>query len=97
MKKTKDNSKIATEEYLDKRLKILKVEIIEELDERLEEVDKHNKTYKDQVFNKLDHIVGQLENLRIDNEVGANQTSELWDKADDHEKRIATLEQRQVA
>ena len=89
-KKPTKISKPITEDYLNVRLKIFK-------DELKEEIVEESKIYKDQVFTKLDQIIGQLDNLRVDNEVGANQTSELWDKAENHEKRIASLEQRQSA
>lgn len=62
---------------------------------KLGTMDEDNKGYRDEVMNKLDNIVGQLENLRIDNEIGANQTYEIRKQLENHEKRIESLEQTQ--
>lgn len=46
----------------------------------------------DKIANTLDGFVGTVDNLRIENEVGANQIKELRDRADNHEERITKLE-----
>lgn len=46
----------------------------------------------DNIANTLDGFVGTVDNLRVENEVGANQIRDLRERADDHETRITKLE-----
>ena len=71
------------------RGEILKVEgKVEVLQEGQEDI----KAMLDRLQNTLDGFVGTVDNLRIENEVGANQTRDLRELADDHETRITKLE-----
>ncbi len=49
----------------------------------------------DKIANTLDGFVGRVDDLTIENEVGANQIKELRDKTNDHEGRITKLESPQ--
>ncbi len=71
------------------RGEILKVEgKVEVLQEGQEDI----KTMLDRLQNTLDGFVGTVDNLRIENEVGANQVRDLRELTDDHETRITKLE-----
>ena len=50
------------------------------------------KKYHSEVMDKFDQILGELQSMREDNEVGTYQTRELRETAEDHEKRITKLE-----
>lgn len=71
------------------RGEILKVE---ERAENIEESQKRVETKLDKIGNTLDGFVGRVDNLAIDNEVGANQIHELRKNIKDHETRITQLE-----
>ncbi len=46
----------------------------------------------DKIANTLDGFVGRVDDLTIENQVGANQIKELRDKVNNHEERITKLE-----
>lgn len=60
--------------------------------ENLEEGQKRIEVTVNKTANTLDAFLGRLDNLEIDNKVGANQTRDLRVQVDDHEERIARLE-----
>ena len=47
---------------------------------------------KNDIFDRLDDISGQLETIRQEQTLGYHQEKKLEEKVDDHEKRITTLE-----
>lgn len=67
--------------------KLTKVDM-EKLEEKMGKV-------RDDIFNRLDDISAQLENLREDKIIGVHQTRELREEVDDHTKRITHLEKSQ--
>lgn len=75
-----------TKSYLDSRLKIFKGELLEEIDENA-------KKYRDEILTRLDPVIAEIENARLDRELGASQTSAIREAVEDHEKRIAHLEE----
>ena len=83
-----------TEDYLDKKLSVLKQELKEEI---VTEIDEKNEKYKDEVMTKLDDIGGQLENLQEDKVLSIHQTEELRGKVDNHEDRLKNLEKVQTS
>lgn len=70
-----------TEEKLDKALDQTKTDIKGWFQE-----------FKDEVFNRLDDISGQLETIRDEQTIGFHQYKQLEQKVDDNEDRIAILE-----
>lgn len=50
-------------------------------------------TFKDEIMNKLDYIIGELQTMREENTVGAYQIQELRERMDGFEKRLHKLEQ----
>lgn len=65
---------------------------IHRLDQKIDSSQKVLSAKLDKLQNTLDGFVGVVDNLRIENEVGADQTAELREKAADHERRITSLE-----
>ena len=74
--------------------KALRQEIlrVEERVENIEEGQKRIETIVNRTANTLDAFLGRLDNLETDNEVGANQISDLRELTDNHETRITKLE-----
>jgi len=68
---------------------MLKVEVRVE---NIEESQKRVETKLDKIDNTLDGFVGRVDNLAIDNEVGANQIHEIRKNIKNHENRITQLE-----
>lgn len=87
MKKTK-GSELVTKAILEEELEGLNGAVVE-LKTGQKELDKK----LDRIQSTLDGFVGAVDDLRIDNVVGADQIKELRDKTDNHEKRITVLEQ----
>ncbi len=56
-----------------------------DLNKAMEKQDEKFKEYKDEILTKLDGIVAELENHRIDRDLDAGQTR-------DHEERITKIE-----
>lgn len=94
MKKTK-GSELVTRAILKEELEGLNGAVaglngsVAELKTGQKELDKK----LDRIQNTLDGFVGTVDDLKIDNTVGADQIKELGDKTDNHEKRITALEQ----
>jgi len=71
------------------RREILKVEArTERVEEKVDILDKK----LDRIENKIDGFVGVVDNLKKDNEVGADQYREHDVKIKDHEQRLTALE-----
>nr|MBI5455548.1 hypothetical protein [Candidatus Levybacteria bacterium] len=89
-----DLKKFATKTELRRVEKSLRGEIlrVEEKVENLEEGQKRIETTVNKTANVLDAFLGRLDNLEIDNKVGANQTRDLRVRVDNHEERISRLE-----
>ena len=98
MPKKSDNSQVATKgdviavkTGLETKIQRLdkKVQRFEEtMNIRFRNVD----TKLDKIASTLDGFVGGVDNLRIENEVGADQIRDLREKVGDHEVRITKLE-----
>ena len=90
MAKTPQYSNLATKadiQPLKVDIQLLKVDI-QHLEERIgKKLDK--------IANTLDGFVGRVDDLTVDNQVGANQIKELGEQVDEHEKRITKLESPQ--
>lgn len=65
---------------------------IKSLDKKIDDNQKILEKKLDKIANTLDGFVGTVDNLRIENEVGANQIRDLRELTDNHETRIAKLE-----
>lgn len=72
-------------------IKLLKGDI-QSLEKRMDEEFKNVDSKLDKIANTLDGFVGIVDNLRVENVVGSNQTRELREHVDDHEARITKLE-----
>ena len=55
-------------------------------------IDDKNRGYKDEILTGLDEVMGELQTRREEDSAGTKLIRELDVKADDHEKRIASLE-----
>src|SRR3990170_8103006 len=62
------------------------------LDAKIDKLEKGLGGKLDKLQNTLDGFVGRVDNLTIENQVGANQMRELREQVVDHEGRIKTLE-----
>ena len=71
------------------RHEVLKLEgRVEIVEEKLEVMDKK----LDKIMDTMDKFIGRVDDLTVENHVGAHQTSELYVKVEDHEKRIKHIE-----
>ncbi len=87
MVKKLQNSNLATKtdlKYLEERL-----------EGKIEGVERSIGEKLDKIANTLDGFVGRVDDLTIENQVGANQIKELEDKVNDHGERITKLESSQ--
>lgn len=86
--------KFSTKTELKRVEKVVRSEIlrVEERVENIEDGQKRMETTLNKISNQLDGFVGKVDNLTVDNEIGANQTHELRKDVDSHEKRIAKIE-----
>ena len=92
---TKDDlKKLATKSELKRVEKSLRQEIlkVDEKVERVEESQERVEAKLDKISTQLDGFVGRVDDLTVENKVGANQIRELDVKVDGHEKRIKQLE-----
>lgn len=48
--------------------------------------------FRDEIFERLDDISGQLETIRDEQTIGYHQFKQLEGKVENHEKRIAAIE-----
>ncbi len=60
-----------------------------------QKVDNKAQKYRDQILTSNDKLMKKLEEMQDENIIGSNQTSQLNDTAEDHEKRIKILEKAQ--
>lgn len=88
MKQKNKSEELVTKSFLENKLVELKKEI-------LVKVDENARNYRDQILTKLDGVMGELQTMREENTVGTYQISELREKVDNHDKRIASLEKIQ--
>lgn len=44
--------------------------------------------FKDEIMNGIDKVMKELETMKEENTLSVHQTSKMWEKVDDHEKRI---------
>ncbi len=63
-----------------------------DLKEAFDQYDEKNRGYRDDILTKMDGVMKELETMREENTLAVGQTRELWEKVDNHEKRIAKLE-----
>lgn len=62
---------------------------------KIDEVEQNLGEKLDKIANTLDGFVGRVDDLTIENQVGANQIKELGDKVNSHEARLTKLESPQ--
>lgn len=97
-RENKKNSKLVTEEYLDKKLSgfatkkdleatinLLQLDIKLDIKEAFEKHEEQHKKDKDEILTKMDGIAADLQAKREDDAAGTL-------RLDDHEKRISSLE-----
>ncbi len=72
--------------------KIIEYVTKDTLREELLKLDEKFRTYRDEILNRLDSVMGELQNIREDNSIGTHQTRELREEVDNHEQRIKKLE-----
>lgn len=72
--------------------KIIKYVTKDTLREELLKLDGKFRTYRDEILNRLDSVMGELQNIREDNSIGTYRTRELREEVDNHEQRIKKLE-----
>jgi len=90
----KSMRKFSTKTELRRVGRVLRGEIlrVEERVEDIEEGQKRMEVTLNKISNQLDGFVGKVDNLTVENEIGANQIHELRGDVDSHEKRIAKIE-----
>jgi hypothetical protein len=94
MKQKNSNQTPATKADLDEKLSNYPTKINMDLKlEKLEmRIDKKAKEYRDQVLNKLDDVIRELEQLREDRLFMMHDIKEVTTRVDVHEERIKKLE-----
>lgn len=97
MKSQTPQPNYVTHEDLKKELQIFKKEFKEELKEELktelkEEMDQMFQKYTNDVLNKFDQVMREMELVREDRELAVYQTREIRDQVENHEKRLKKLE-----
>ncbi len=50
------------------------LDLEEKLDKRFSQIDENAKKYHDDISTKLDPVIAEIENARLDREIGASQT-----------------------
>lgn len=63
------------------------------VDTAIEKLERKMQQTNDRLFNILDKIVKELEEIREDKVIGIHQTKKLQGQVDNHDKRIKRLEQ----
>ena len=89
---TKKDLEIALEKFAERILKAMHLNISQAISESEERTEEKHRKYHDENMNRLDEVMGELENIREDNMIGTYQTRELRENVDNHEKRISKLE-----
>lgn len=92
MKKKNDDQDAVTKGFLKDTLQNYPTKA--DLREELEKVDARVEKRHDEVMNAIDGVMKELENMREDNLIGTYQIRELRETSEDHEKRIAKIEQK---
>lgn len=72
---------------------VTKGELKEELKTLEERVDENARSYRDDILNKLDQVMGELETMREENLIGSYHIKELRKTDANQERRIRKLEQ----
>ena len=101
MKQKKSPNEYITKKYLDERFSVFAQSIRREtqfiVDTAIEKLERKIQQANDKLFNMLDKIVKELEEMREDRIIGDHQTKQVREQVDNHEKRIKRLEVRQTA
>lgn len=95
MTKKSQNTQLATKRELKSEIALVRLDIKDvrlDLEKKIDNFQEALGAKLDKIANILDGFVGAVDDLRVENEVGTNQTRELAVKVDDHEKRIRQLE-----
>lgn len=67
------------------------------LEEELSKIDEKARDYRDDILNKLDQVMGELETMREENLIGTYQIRELRKQDANHERRLRKIEQTKNA
>ncbi len=62
------------------------------LEIKLAKIDDKARDYRDDILNKLDEVMGELETIREENLIGTYQLKELRKQDANHERRLRKLE-----
>ncbi len=97
MKQKKSSDEYITKKYLDERFDAFAQGIRKEVEfsgETLyEKIERKIQQTNDRLYNMLDKIVKELEDMREDRILGDHQAKQVRQQVDNHEKRIKRLEQ----
>lgn len=107
MRKNSKNNELVTKSYLKERMDLIEKRLNERMDKRIdtlmkyidfklepiEEFRKEFTDFKERVLKTLDWLVGTYQKFDEEHTVSSEQYSRMTDKVENHEKRIATLEQ----
>ncbi len=77
--------------------KLVKFATKQDLEKNKIEILGQAKEYRNQIMDRFDSIVGDIADLKQENEIGTHQYRELKETVDDHEERLAKLEQKSLA
>ncbi len=95
----KELTKFSTKKDLESTEKSLKSDIrlsILMSEDRMElKIEQKLTKFRDSIITAIDPLLAELEQRKQDRELASDQTSELYVRVDDHEKRIKVLEQIQ--
>lgn len=96
MKQKKSKDEYITKKYLDERFDAFSQAFRKEMvffgETLYEKIERKIQQVNDRLYNMLDKIIKELEEIREDKVIGAHQTKELRERVDDHDKRIKKLE-----
>lgn len=97
MKQQQNGSNLVTKDFMEKKLTEFEIKLEGKFDKRFEQADEKARQYRDDVLNKFDEVIKELETTREDRELAVYQTREMRDQIEDHEKRIRKVEKTQAA
>lgn len=96
MPKTSNQATKHDLKLLRRELGLIRDELKEDIKRSIDLVEarssKKFQSYRDDVLTKFDAVMGELETMRQENALGVGQTRELYQRVDNHEKRIKKLE-----
>lgn len=96
MPKTSDSTTKQDLKLLKRELGLLRSELKEDIKLAIElthsRAMKIFESYRDDTLTKFDAVMKELEEMREENTLGVGQTRELYEKVENHEKRIKKLE-----